>query len=190
MRARENPLPLLVWVAAAAMGGLASGAAVAAVKKKASTPAINSAPAISASQPAPSTVSTAAQRAMAAAQTTAQEEANNLAVHQALLTNTTYQLNLEALGSQPVSSNIVLKVGDTIRIVPSFAGMPPFPLVPTYTMSQGGDSILSALGSSMGIDMTYAAISVGTCFITIVLRGGPANAIFATFVVTTMVSAS
>jgi hypothetical protein len=200
MRARKNPIPILLWVAAAAIGGASSGAAVAAVRRRnaAASTVLTGGPAISPGQPAPATVSTAAQRAMAAAQANApvaqataqanavaaQAAAAAAAAHLAFITNTTYQLVLTTpAGSQIQSQEAILKLGDTLRLIPVMQGSPPVALSTTYTSNTAG--IITEIGSTNGWDASFQAASVGRTILTVQIKSSAM--VYATFEVTIVV---
>jgi hypothetical protein len=164
--ARENPIETAVWIAlgvgAVAVTGVVVYVATRPAAAAAPPPAPLTGPAIT--NPAAggqgSSVASAANAAFVAQQNAAAAAAAANAAALAPLVNTTYQLALS--GQAPsATDSFQIKVGDTIRIIPSITGDPPVARSWTYT-PEGTQSILTELGSSDGISATFQGTAVGS----------------------------
>lgn len=157
---RENPIPVAIWIALAAGAAVLTGVVVYATTRPASTALTG--PAIIPTQP-PSTLSNSANAAFveAGAQAAAKaSEAAAEAVTQTALLNTTYALTV----SSPQTS-IALKVGDTIRLIPSMLGMPPVDRV--WKWGSFDTSVLGLLGTTNGSDIVLKANAPGSVILNV-----------------------
>jgi hypothetical protein len=168
------------WIAVAAGAVVTTGMVVYVATRPAAAPPPGAAPA-----PTPSaitnnpvvTVAPAANAAFAAQAAQAAAAAAAQAAHNALVTNTTYQLVISA------SQNIQLKVGDTVRFIPSMNGSPPLATQWTYTPdASNASSVLAQIGTTNGADMSYQAMGPG--FVTLIVKNtdvATGQTVFATY---------
>lgn len=149
------------WIAIAAGAVVTTGVVVYVATRPSAAPPSGAAPAppVSAITNNPVvSVAPAANAAFVAQQAAAAAQAAAKAAHDATITNTTYQLNV----TQP-NTNIQLKVGDTIRLIPqNIVGMPPVAREWTWTPdTSNANSVIQQLGTTDGSDMSYVALGPG-----------------------------
>jgi hypothetical protein len=203
-QAKDNPLPALAWVAIALAGAAAVGGVVYVATKNSSSstpapaptaatgslPATNVAPTAAPSAPAlgplPATnvaptppQLTQTQMGAQAAQSAA--AAGATAQLQSLLNNPTYFEDLSA------NASILLKVGDTVRVVASMDGSPPVTLANVYTLS--GAALKSLGPTSAGNDCVYQAVAAGTSIVSAkIVQQANVSISYASYLLTVTVS--
>jgi hypothetical protein len=157
-RARENPVPVFLWLAVAAGAALVGTVVYVAAKNGSPN---NAGPAIAPGQvPTDATVAPAADAAFVAAQRASDEKAAQAvatAATTAALLNTTYVLEVNG------NKNIALKVGDTIRMIPSMVGPP----MGTWQWNPPDPNVLTLLGTTNGIDIFFKAAGTGSTIVNV-----------------------